>query len=193
MYEKKLKLEDGGYSNWCTALQAFAALGWESGLLDRIGYEFFKTRRGDKFNRALGHGTKDPAKYAARVLRFIAEQIDRGRVLAVPFAGHFAVVVGYHASSGGVLFLSSFGTSANTGGEMGGLHELKVKPLDFADSIMDCLLLDIPAVTQQQHALPVFSTDCDTAISEREQVGVVGVDLTNSEREQVGAVVVDLT
>ena len=118
-------------------------------MLDRIGYEFFKSRRGDKFNRALANGTKDPATYAATVLRFIRQQIDRGRVLAVPFVGHFAVIIGYDARSGGVLFLSSFGTSARTGGERGGLHELKVKPLHFADSIMDCLLVDVPDSTQQ--------------------------------------------
>ena len=150
MYEKNLHLEDGGYSNWSCGLEAFAALGWEEGVLDRIGYEFFKSRRGDKFNRALAHGTKDPATYAGHVLSFIAEQIDRGRVLAVPFAGHFAVIIGYDARSGSVLFLSSFGTSAHTGGERGGLHELKVKPLHFADSIMDCLFVDVP-VTAQQH------------------------------------------
>lgn len=139
VYIDQLGMDDDGYKNWTRALEALGST-WEP-LCQQLQWEYFKTARGDKFNASIS-SSKEPVVYAQAVHDWLVHCLSAGNAIAVPFAQHFCTLIGVDSNTGGFLFLGSYGIDGDWS-EQGGLHELKVDPLTFADMLADCLIVKV--------------------------------------------------
>ena len=104
-----------GYTNWTAFFNSASRLASEIIEKKVITFVPLRHRRGD--NKIIcATPPNNHTEYNTAINEYLKSLLDRGRPFAVPFEGHFVVVVGYSKDGGGYLVINSFGNDTGFDG-----------------------------------------------------------------------------
>ena len=107
-----------GYTNWTAFFNSASKLA--SNILEEQVITFVPLRHRRGYNKIIcATPPNNHTEYNTAINEYLKSLLDKGRPFAVPFEGHFVVVVGYSkddADGGGYLVINSFGNDTGFDG-----------------------------------------------------------------------------